>query len=391
MFIRLLRLAKVGNFLPIYLANIFLSLHYAAILYVNSTFLGKFFDPSMVSLLFLLAAVLNVILFLLAPRILITIGLRITYLLSCVVAGLALIGMAFSEVPNYVAAFFVIYAGVLFVIYYCLDIFLEAVSIESKTGGIRGLYLTLGNAAIAAGPLLLPLLVLRDELAPIYLAALILLVPAFILGMFFRSPHRADLMLGKSSMTLPFSAWWQASSVRRATLARLVLEIFYAIMIIYTPIYLFETMGFEWGEIGIIFTIMLLPFIIFEWPMGELADRMYGEKEIMSIGFFITGCSLLLMPFLGPTFVVWATVLFISRIGASFIEIATESHFFKYVDARDSALISIFRLSRPVGLMAGALLGVATLQLFSIEKIFLVLAVVVFLGLKESLYLEDTL
>lgn len=162
-------------------------------------------------------------------------------------------------------------------------------------------------------------------------------------------------------------------------------------MIVYTPLYLHEVVGFTWAELGIVFAIMLLPFVIFEWPMGLIADKLYGEKEIMSIGFFLAGLSLLVMPFLPGALILWATVLFVSRVGASFVEISTESHFFKHVDSRDSGLISIFRLARPTGIIVGASLGVLSLELFSFEKIFFLLAFIVFLGLKESLYIKDTL
>jgi len=111
----------------------------------------------------------------------------------------------------------------------------------------------------------------------------------------------------------------------------------------------------------------------------------------MSLGLFITGTSLLVMPFLGKVFFVWMIILFLSRVGASFIEITTESYFFKQIDASDTGLLSIFRLARPVSIVFGAALGAVSLNLFSFEKIFFVLAVVIFFGLKESLYLKDTL
>ena len=41
-------------------------------------------------------------------------------------------------------------------------------------------------------------------------------------------------------------------------------------MIIYTPIYLHEHLLLGWDQIGFIFTIMLLPFIILEFPLGNI-------------------------------------------------------------------------------------------------------------------------
>ena len=110
----------------------------------------------------------------------------------------------------------------------------------------------------------------------------------------------------------------------------------------------------------------------------------------MGVGFLITGISLLTMPFIGKIFLAWLVILFISRVGASLIEVTTESYFFKHVGAEDTGLISIFRLTRPVSIVLGATTGILALNLFSFEKIFFVLAVVVFFGFKESLSLKDT-
>ena len=84
-------------------------------------------------------------------------------------------------------------------------------------------------------------------------------------------------------------------------------------------------------------------------------------------------------------------ILFISRVGASLVETMTETYFFKHVKADDTGLLSIFRLSRPAGNIFGITVGVLTLNFFSYEIMFFALAVLVFLGLRESLSLEDTL
>jgi MFS family permease len=380
------------SFFPVHVANIFLSLHYAAILYINSTFLEGFLNSRLVSVAYLLAALLNIFLFLIAPRLIEKLGVHKLYLIFIIITGSALLSLANAHSATAAMIFFIIYAGFQFMIYYCLDIFLEDLSVNRKTGGIRGLYLTLGSAAIASAPLLLAFFAKDDHLKPIYIAATLLLIPPFLFGLApFKKETRRTSTRSKLVYSLPFRVWWRAASVRHATLARLVLEIFYALMVIYTPLYLHTIVGFEWRELGFMFTIMLLPFVIFEWPVGVIADRWIGEKEIMSAGFFITGIMLLIMPFIGFTFLLWTVALFMSRVGASFIEVTTESHFFKHVDSRDASLISIFRLTRPIGLILGSVIGILTFSLFSFEKIFFVIAIVLLFGLRESLYLKDTL
>ena len=55
----------------------------------------------------------------------------------------------------------------------------------------------------------------------------------------------------------------------------------YAWMVIYTPLHMLD-LGFTWEEIGQIFTIMLIPFVLVEYPAGWLADKYIGETEMMS-------------------------------------------------------------------------------------------------------------
>lgn len=173
-------------------------------------------------------------------------------------------------------------------------------------------------------------------------------------------------------------------------MARASLEFFYSLMVIYTPLYLHNIIGFRWDQIGLMFTIMLTAFIIFQWPMGELADRRLGEREIMSLGFIIASMALVAMPFLGHNFALWTAILFISRIGASWIEVTTESYLFKKVASDDTAIISIFRIARPVSIVLAALTGIIMTSLFPYQSIFWILALTTFLSLYLSNGFKDT-
>ncbi len=380
------------RFIPIFVASFFLSLHFGTILYINSSLLGNFFEPNIVSLLFFLGALGNIILFLFAPKLVRRFGKRSLLVFFLLFVILATLSLAFAQTSSGILISFLAYSSVLFMIYYCLDIFLEELSINTKTGEIRGIYFTIINLGIALGPLLLATLAREEELKSVYLAAAFMLVPPILLAIFSlksRLPKWHGLY--HHEVFLPFKVWWQTKNIRRITLARLVLEFFFAFMVIYTPIYLHTIIGFEWIELGVVFTVALLPFVLLEWPAGELADHFLGEKEMLGAGFFITSVALLTMPFLGKVFLGWMIILLISRIGASLIEIMTESYFFKHINASDTGLISIFRLTRPVSVVLGATAGALTLSLFSFEKIFFVLAVVIMLGFRESLYLKDTL
>ncbi len=381
------------RFASIFGSAFFLSIHYGVILYIHSSFLSEFYPTNTVSIIFLLGAIGSIAFFLFAPMLIRSLGKRVFFYISLILVLASSSFMAIATTPLMIAIAAIIYSCLIPMTYYCLDIFLEEISKEKRTGEIRGLYLTCISLGVAMGPFILSFLAsIWPGYQPVYTAAALLLIPPIFLALFsFKSHTPKTHAPYHHSLRLPFGAWWRAADIRRIALVRLVLETFYGLMIIYTPIYLYRVLGFEWQELGIIFTVMLLPFILFDWLWGGLADRFWGEKELMSTGLLITGFSLLVMPFIGKVFWAWMLVLFISRVGASLVEAMTETYFFKNIKAEDTGLLSIFRLTRPAGNILGILVGIITLNFFSFEILFFALAVIVLLGLRESMSLRDTL
>lgn len=378
-------------FTPIFLASLFLSLNFGALLYIKSSLVEAFFGESGLSVVFFAAALINAALFLLAPRLLKKFSKEKLFLLFMLMISFGTWGLFAAQVPWAVALSLLSYESFIFMAYWALDIFLEEKTNNKETGEIRGIYYTLINFGIAAGSFLVSLLAEGENLNRIYFAAAIFLVLPFSFGIWSSLFKKTAELKMPETESLPFRLWYRRRNIRAVTLVRLVLETFFATMVIYTPLYLHKEIGFAWNELGIIFTVMLLPFILLEWPAGRLADRVMGEKEMMSLGLFIMGLTLVFMPFLGPGFYLWMLVLFLSRVGASLVEIMTESYFFKKISSRDTGLLGIFRLTRPVSIMFGTSLGLVSLSFLSFEEFFLVVSLLVFWGLYESLYLEDTL
>jgi MFS family permease len=377
----------------VFAATFFISVNFGALLYVNSSYLATYFPGWAVSALFLLGAAGSIALFLVAPKLLNLFGKKWLLFATLLCLGGATLGLALGLTALAIGTSFVAYSSILFLSYYCLDIFLEEDSDDTKTGEIRGTYFTIMNAGIALGPLLLSILPTAGEhYRSIYwLGFLLLGIPLMIALWILVSRKHAHKVLERPWHLLPFRQWWRRRNVRATTLAKLVLEVFFAVMVIYTPLYAHTVVGFSWSELSVIFAIALTPFVFLEWPAGELADRYWGEKEMMTAGFFLTGTALLAIPFLPQSVVLWTLVLFVSRVGAALIEIMTETYFFKKIGPEDTGLLSIFRLARPAGIIIGSLLGVLTLTILPIAQLFFVLAIVVFFGLKESLFIEDTL
>jgi MFS family permease len=161
-------------------------------------------------------------------------------------------------------------------------------------------------------------------------------------------------------------------------------------MVVYSPIYLNKIIGFDWKEIGIIIVIMLLPFILFEYPLGKLSDHKYGEKIIMAMGFGIMGLSTILISIISiKILLVWIIILFITRTGASMAEIMLETYLFKSIHAKDSNILSAFRISRPASFFFSSGIMIVGLNFVDTKHMFIVIGLLVLSALLPILTIED--
>jgi MFS family permease len=373
----------------IYLASFLYSFHYALVLYINSSFLGNYFDAGTVSLLFICGAFGSIVLFTHAPMIIDRFGTKRVLIYSLILDFLAILGLLTAKNPPALALAFILYTSVILLMPLCFDIYLEAHTRESLTGRVRGTNLTLSNLGILLAPIILALIVVGSNFSIVYVLSALVLVPLTFIALSFKNLHSA--FHGKNhSFEILMRIWLRHKDVRRVTLVRLGLETFYSVMVIYTPLYLFHVIGFSWHTIGGIFAVMLLPFVLFEQAIGWLVDRVYGEREIMTIGLCIMAVTLILLLNLEACVAAWAIVLFLSRVGASMIEVTTESYFFKNVGPDDAGLISIFRLTRSTSIILGALIGGVVVSLYSYQALFALLAGVIFLTTIFSTKIRDT-
>jgi MFS family permease len=168
-----------------------------------------------------------------------------------------------------------------------------------------------------------------------------------------------------------------------------VLEFFYTLMVIYSPIYLLN-LGYSWENIGLIFTAMLVPFVLLQYPAGFLADKKMGEKELLIASIMVMAVSTIVIYFIGTgTVLIWAIVLFATRIGAALIEILRDSYFFKRIDAGDVDMIHFFRTAIPLAVIASSVLSSFMLFVLPIKYVFLLIGVIVFSALYPAFKLVD--
>ncbi|MFA5889285.1 MAG: MFS transporter [Candidatus Paceibacterota bacterium] len=374
----------------IFLSNIFISFHYALIIYVNSTYLNNFFSETQISSLYIIGSIINTLFLLYASRILEKIGIYKFATYSIIIEFFATLGLAVSTTPFLIGLYFLIHLITISLILFNMDVFIEDVSKDdSLTGSIRATYLTVTNITIVIAPSLIALLLFKNIYSFVYIASCLFLIPLYYFFRRLKKVKTPTIQHIKIKETL--SEYIKNKNLYNIFVSNFLLQLFYAYMVVYVPLYLEKYIGFSWSEIGIMFTIMLLPFVLFELPIGELADDKYGEKEFLTVGFVIMGLATLFISFLTvKVFWMWALLLFITRIGASFVEISSESYFFKQVGPEKSDVVSFFRMSRPLSFIIAPLLATLTLQFISFQYIFILVGALMVLGTKYSLALRDT-
>lgn len=377
-----------------YIALLFLSLHWASVLYINSSYLEQFASSKAVSVLYTASAFLTILAFLYASSILNRFGnTRVTITFS-LIELCALLGMAFTSHPVIAMVLFVVHQAVVPILLFNLDIYLETYigKHEADTGKQRGILLTIMSLTTAVAPLFIgkALGSGTPDFTYAYLGSSFFLIP-FLYIIFthfkkFEDPAYPDLRIRDGIFS-----FWNIRDVRNVFCAHFLLQFFFTWMVIYTPLYLSSVIGLSWEDIGAILFVGLMAYVFLEYAIGFIADSYLGEKEMMAFGFVITAIATSWFIFLGDASVtMWMFAMFMTRVGASFIETTTESYFFKHTQGKDTNVIGLFRITRPLSYVVGASFGGILLHYFTFEFLFIILGFSMVPGLFFAMALRDT-
>lgn len=373
----------------IYVIGFIFNLSYALPAYINSSFLSQFINEKLVGIIYTASSILAIAVFVEAPNILrrfgnvkTTVGLLLLELLS-------LAGLLWSKGTLAIMAAFLLNFVTVAVANYTIDIFLEGFSSNAKTGKIRGTFLTFVNTAWLISPYIASKILQNFGFDKLYILSAVLLLPVIIIVVTklrnTSEPHYERLPFWKSLGEI-----WLDKDIKSILFIQFLLQFFYAWMVIYTPIYLHQTVGFDWSTIGVIFTVMLLPFVLIEAPLGRIADK-NGEKVLLSFGFVIMALALAIMALTnGHNALAWAGILFLSRVGAAIIEVMSDTYFFKKVTAVKTHLIGFSRMARPIAYVVSPIMATILLTVFDIKGLFVFLSFLMLYGLRYSLVIKDT-
>lgn len=385
---------KTRNFGALYAAIAILSFHWALVVYVHSTYLEQYVASASVGMLYVVSAALSVLTFLFISRVLHRAGNYHLTLVLSVAEFCALIGMATADSLRVAIPLFLVHQIAAPLLLFNIDVFMEEMigDQEGSTGGRRGLLLGLMSFAGAVAPLTAGFLLGSNtpNFTAAYSAGALLMLPfiAVIMRHFrtFSDPEYSEIQILST-----LHMFWVDRDIRYVFFAHFLLQLFFAWSVIYFPLYLATEIGFNWEQIGMILFVGLMAYVFFEYPIGIIADKWIGEKEMMALGFVVIGVATSWFSFIGAGAMgAWMFAMFLTRVGASFVETTTESYFFKHTEGSDANVISFFRITRPLSVVLGALLGSFCLLYLPFNLIFIILGFLMVPGIFFTLLLHDT-
>ena len=381
---------KASTLYGISVIAFFVALHLSIPSYFNSSFLSDITDAKTVGLIYLIVSLTTIVGLLSMNNILHRFGNLNTSLALILIQIFIFYGLITSKSPDVIVLLFILGTSIISLIGLTIDIFLQKSTDLGHTGGIRGMVMTATNSAWILGPLLGGMLIDGSNYKGIYIAGFALLFPLlYLVQRNFNSFKDSHYVQVSARQTI--SRVLKDRDISRIFIINIILQTFYAWMVVYTPMYLHDVIKFDWSEISVIFTIMLIPFVLVELPLGKLADKKWGEKEILAIGFTIMGISTGALIFFDfKSLIVWAIMLFITRIGAATAEIMIETYFFKKIDGRDPEILSIFRITRPFSYFIAPVITTIGLAYTDQSNLFIILGTICLLTLYPILTLKDT-
>lgn len=379
------------NLKVLYLMTFFLALSTSLPAYIQSSHLENFVGLTAITWFFVSANLISILAILFFPYFIKRFNnYRSTGLVSSLFL-ISLAGLGFSTNYVLIFLFFILMQVALNLIWINMDIFVENFSSNKTIGKTRTIYFTIINLAWIVSPIIAAQLINFNNYSKVFLVASLLIVPFLLIFLLYANKIKSKVSYGKMDIGKTIKKMYADHNLRGIFWLAMLLNVFFNATVIFVPIYLNKVIGFSWIELGLMFSIMLFPFIIIEIPAGIIADKYLGEKEMLYLGYLIIiVCLCLFFTSSSTSFWFWTIVLFFSRVGAALVEAMRETYFFKKIHAKDIDKINVFRTAIPFGYVFGSLISSVVLFFLPIQYVFLVTAIVLCSAFPFLAIIKDT-
>jgi MFS family permease len=356
----------------LYLLAFIFSLHLALAAYVNSTFLSQYIGEHLVGLVYVASSVLTLIIFAYSSSLMKKLGNKKLVHVGIALNLISLIILGIVHIPVVLVTALVVFLVTNNLVMFGFDTIFESFESPDSIGRTRGMYLSVTNLAWMLSPLFSGYIIQSTGYQSIYIIGACLAL-ATTIGLSV-SNIKNSFTYKKVPLLKTFFRLENDEGIRDLVFISFILHLFYAIMVVYTPIYLIDHLGFDWSTIGIVFTVMLTPFVILGLPVGRLIDRGVKEKKLLRIGLTIAGgATLIIAGTTSTNIALWAILLLLTRIGASILETTTETFLFKKIKPEDIDALSVFRDMSPLAYLIAPIVATGILYILPFKSIFFIL------------------
>ena len=366
----------------LYAAYFFFSWAIGFTAYSNSTVVEIINGRESVGVIYGISAAFSLVLSTwLVPKLLKNLGNRKTIGLAIILKIIAILGIKFLVSPILFGASFILFLASQVLIAFGFDIFFEHNTKKEKAVETRGIMVALQHVGRMMGPILAAFLTVSYGIRAPYDISLILIAIAGVL-VYISTKDFIDKPHVSSSFINSIRTVFKRPALRKSLSSILLLQIFYALMVTFTPIYLADVVGLDPKNMGLIFTVMLTPFVILGYPIGKKIDNGASGRVMARYGLFIMAVTTLLIPFVETkSIIIWIAILLLSRVGAVILETAGDGIFFRTINEEETELLGIMRDMQPVGYFIASLIAVIVLLFGNITHIFYAVGIVLVLGI----------
>ena len=274
------------------------------------------------------------------------------------------------------------------------EAFIKDISPTGRRGEFRSVYGTFANAGLFLGPVIGGFLADRFALRTPYIFSALLLIASLtlILKLIDNTGNRHGNTwkneTGKDELLAVLKEFRAQRELMVLALCTLALFFWYSARWVFGPLFL-DHLGYSPWIIGLWIGISGAPFLLFQIPLGKLADKI-GKTKLICLGFVISTIFIIPLGFLQslPSLLV---TIFVISIGTTLVEPLLEARVTDIVPReRYGAYSGIFELAKTTGVMIGPVSASLFVFLFGItysflpSVIFFILTLALFLYTRQS-------
>ena len=381
----------------IYFSTVFYALHNFITYFIFSDYLSQYFNKFELSMIYTLSAFISILISNYFGDFLKKFTNYKTLITVLILQFITTTFLSFSDSLNIVylgifSAMHIIFSTLIWV---CINIFVEEFSDHENIGSIRGTILTLYNLQAIIAPFIAAQFFSFIGYTGIFILSAVTLLPLmYITRRFFN--HVKEPKYKHINLFSSFKMVWMNTDIRGVIASSFALNAFYGAVNIYLILYLTKILEIPTLlYLGIIIPISVIPFILIPYKLGKYSDEIFGEKKAMIFGMFIMSITMMSIYFFkinSTNIVLWITILFIARLGATIVETENYAYFYKKIDERSAGLIALFQNMANIGFLFISLLGAVFIGLLDMDitYIFLITGLIGIISVFIIMRIRDT-